>query len=259
MRVITCNTNGIRAAQRKGFFEWLATQNADVVCIQETKAHVDQLDPLVFSPTNYHCVYNDAERKGYSGTAMYSRVKPRAVTSRLGWDPVDSEGRYLQFDFDKLSVISLYVPSGSSGDAAQERKEIFMRHFYDHLATLRRKRREFIICADWNICHQEIDLKNWKPNQKNSGFLPHERAWLDSVYDTLGWVDAFRLVNPKPDQYTWWSNRGQAWAKNVGWRLDYMVVTPGLAPKTQAANIYRDQRFSDHAPLTMDFDVMLKT
>ena len=134
-----------------------------------------------------------------------------------------------------------------------------MRHFHDHLATLRRKRREFIICADWNICHQEIDLKNWKPNQKHSGFLPHERAWLDSVYDTLGWVDAFRLVNLKPDQYTWWSNRGQAWAKNVGWRLDYMVVTPGLAPKTQAANIYRDQRFSDHAPLTMDFDVMLKT
>lgn len=258
MRVITCNTNGIRAAQRKGFFEWLQTQDADVVCIQETKAQVDQLDPLVFFPANYHCVYNDAQRKGYSGTAIYSRVTPRAITSRLGWDPIDSEGRYLQFDFDKLSVISLYLPSGSSGDPAQERKELFMRHFYEHLAGLKRKRREFIICADWNICHKEIDLKNWKPNQKNSGFLPHERAWLDDVYDKLGWVDAFRLVNPEPDQYTWWSNRGRAWEKNVGWRLDYMVVTPGIANKTRSASVYRDQRFSDHAPLTMDFDVVLK-
>jgi exodeoxyribonuclease-3 len=258
MRVITCNTNGIRAAQRKGFFEWLETQDADIVCIQETKAQVDQLDPAVFFPPGYHCVYNDAQRKGYSGTAMYSRVKPRAIISKLGWEPVDSEGRYLQFDFDKLSVISLYVPSGSSGDAAQERKEIFMRHFYEHLAGLKRKRRDVIICADWNICHKEIDLKNWKPNQKNSGFLPHERAWLDDVYDKLGWVDAFRLVNPEPDQYTWWSNRGRAWEKNVGWRLDYMVVTPGIANKTHSASVYRDQRFSDHAPLTMDFDVVLK-
>jgi len=257
MRVITCNTNGIRAAQRKGFFEWLAKQNADVVCIQETKAHIEQLDAAIFCPSGFHCVYNDAQRKGYSGTAIYSRVKPSSVISQLGWEPVDSEGRYLQFDFDKLSVISLYVPSGSSGDAAQERKEIFMGHFYEHLSVLRRKRREFIICADWNICHKEIDLKNWKPNQKNSGFLPHERAWLDDVYNKLGWVDAFRRVNSEPEQYTWWSNRGQAWAKNVGWRLDYMVVTPGIASKTLAAGVYRDERFSDHAPLIMDFDTPL--
>lgn len=257
MRVITCNTNGIRAAERKGFFEWLALQDADVVCIQETKAQIAQLDASVFFPEGYYCVYNDAERKGYSGTAVYSRLEPTGVISKLGWEPVDSEGRYLQFDFDKLSVISLYVPSGSSGDEAQARKETFMHHFYDHLARLRRKRREFIICADWNICHKEIDLKNWRPNQKNSGFLPHERAWLDDVFEKLGWVDAFRLVNPEPDQYTWWSNRGQAWAKNVGWRLDYMVVTPGLAAKTVAATVYRDQRFSDHAPLIMDFDASL--
>lgn len=255
MRVVTCNTNGIRAAQRKGFFDWLANQHADVVCIQETKAQREQLDSDIFCPHGFYCVYNDAQRKGYSGTAIYSRIKPVAVTSQLGWEPVDSEGRYLQFDFDKLSVISLYVPSGSSGDEAQARKEIFMRHFYDHLASLRRKRREFIICADWNICHKAIDLKNWKANQKHSGFLPHERAWLDDVYDTLGWVDAFRLVNPEPDQYTWWSNRGQAWAKNVGWRLDYMVVTPGLAPKTISASVYKEVRFSDHAPLIMDFDI----
>ena len=130
-----------------------------------------------------------------------------------------------------------------------------MTHFFEHLRNLRRKRREFIICADWNICHKEIDLKNWRANRKNSGFLPHERAWLDRVYDELGFVDSFREVCSEPDQYTWWSNRGQAWAKNVGWRLDYMVVSAGLAGRTLSASIYRDERFSDHAPLTIDFDL----
>jgi exodeoxyribonuclease-3 len=254
-KVITCNTNGIRAAQRKGFFEWLDKQDADVVCIQETKAQIHQLDPALFEPSGYYCFYNDAERPGYSGTALFSRNKPKKTVTSLGWEPVDSEGRYLQADFDGLSVISLYVPSGSSGDAAQARKEIFMTHFYEHLRTLRRKRREFIICADWNICHKEIDLKNWRSNQKNSGFLPHERAWLDRVFEELGWVDAFREVNSEPDQYTWWSNRGQAWAKNVGWRLDYMLVTPGLAESATSTDIYREERFSDHAPLTIDFKI----
>lgn len=255
MRVITCNTNGIRAAQRKGFFDWLAQQSADVVCIQETKAQRDQLEDPVFHPEGYHCIYNDAERKGYSGTAVYSRTPPKSVVTALGWEPLDSEGRYLQVDFDGVSVVSLYVPSGSSGEAAQARKEVFMTHFFEHLRNLRRKRREFIICADWNICHKEIDLKNWRENRKNSGFLPHERAWLDRVFDELGFVDSFREVCSEPDQYTWWSNRGQAWAKNVGWRLDYMVVSPGLAGRARSASIYRDERFSDHAPLTMDFDL----
>ena len=173
----------------------------------------------------------------------------------LGWEPVDSEGRYLQADFDGLSVVSLYVPSGSSGEAAQARKEVFMTHFYEHLRTLRRKRREFIICADWNICHREIDLKNWRGNQKNSGFLPHERAWLDRVFEELGWVDVFRQVTPGPDQYTWWSNRGHAWAKNVGWRLDYMLTTPRLSGSALSSDIYREERFSDHAPLTIDFKI----
>jgi len=254
-KVITCNTNGIRAAQRKGFFEWLDKQDADVVCIQETKAQIHQLDPALFEPRGYYCFYNDAERPGYSGTALFCRNKPKKIITSLGWEPVDSEGRYLQADFDDLSVVSLYVPSGSSGDAAQARKEIFMTHFYEHLRTLRRKRREFIICADWNICHKEIDLKNWRSNQKNSGFLPHERAWLDRVFEELRWVDAFRQVNSEPDQYTWWSNRGQAWAKNVGWRLDYMLVTPGLAESATSTEIYREERFSDHAPLTIDFKI----
>ncbi len=253
-RVITVNTNGIRSAARKGFFEWLAGQGADVVCIQETKAQEHQLDESQYYPDGFHCYYNDAEKKGYSGTAIFSRVKPRQVITSLGWDPADNEGRYLQADYDGLSVISLYMPSGSSSEAALEKKYGFMDRFYEHLKGLRRKRREFIICADWNICHKEIDLKNWRSNQKNSGFLPEERAWLNRVYDELGYLDSFRLVNDEPEQYTWWSNRGQAWAKNVGWRLDYQVITPKLRDKVQAADIYKDERFSDHAPQIMDYD-----
>lgn len=255
MKVITVNTNGIRAAARKGFFDWLLNQQADVVCIQETKAQVDQLSDAVFHPQGYHCYYFDAEKKGYSGTALYCRKKPNKVIRGLGWDPADSEGRYIQADFDGVSVISIYLPSGSSSDERQQRKVKFMDDIMPHFKALRRKRREFIICADWNICHREIDLKNWKPNQKNSGFLPEERAWLDHLFDEVGYVDAFRVINQQAEQYTWWSNRGQAWAKNVGWRLDYHVITPGLVDKIQSAEIYKDERFSDHAPFIMEYDV----
>lgn len=254
-KVITCNTNGIRAAARKGFFDWLQAQDADVVCIQETKAQRDQLDDPVFHPAGYHSFFNDAVKKGYSGTAVYCKSKPNKVISSLGWDPADSEGRYLQVDFKGVSVISLYMPSGSSSEEVLQKKLRFMDIFMDHLKTLRRKRREFIICADWNICHKEIDLKNWKPNQKNSGFLPIEREWLDKLYDEVGYVDSFRLVDQRADEYTWWSNRGQAWAKNVGWRLDYQVITPGLVDKVLAASVYREQRFSDHAPQIMEYSI----
>ncbi|MCP5203133.1 MAG: exodeoxyribonuclease III [Pseudomonadales bacterium] len=254
-RIITCNTNGIRAAARKGFFDWLCSQDADVVCIQETKAQVHQLDDPIFNPQGYHCFYNDAVKPGYSGTALFSRVRPQRVITSLGWEPADTEGRYLQADYRGLSVISLYLPSGSSSEAAQERKYRFMDSFLEHLRALRRKRREFIICADWNICHKEIDLKNWRANSKNSGFLPEERAWLDVLYDEVGYIDSFRLVNEEPEQYTWWSNRGQAWAKNVGWRLDYQVITPALAKTVRAADIYKEQRFSDHAPQIMEYDL----
>jgi exodeoxyribonuclease-3 len=257
--VVTFNANGIRAAQRKGFFEWMRRESPDVVCIQETKAQEHQLVAQDFYPEGYFCVYNDAERKGYSGTAIYSRVTPRSVVTRLGWDPLDNEGRYTQFDYKGISIISLYVPSGSSSDAALEKKLAFMDRFYDHLQTLRRKRRQFIICADWNTCHKEIDLKNWRPNQKNSGFLPVERAWLDRIYDSLGYVDSFRVVDQGPDRYTWWSNRGQAWARNVGWRLDYQMITPKLVHSVREASIYTDERFSDHAPQAMQFALTLES
>jgi exodeoxyribonuclease-3 len=258
-KIITCNTNGIRAAARKGFFDWLQKEQADVVCIQETKAQEEQLSDPVFSPDGYHCYYNDAIKKGYSGTALYSKVKPQRVITSLGWDPADSEGRYLQADYKGLSVISLYMPSGSSSEEVLQKKLRFMDIFMEHLRTLRRKRREVIICADWNICHQQIDLKNWRSNQKNSGFLPEERAWLDILYDEVGYVDSFRLVNTEAEQYTWWSNRGQAWAKNVGWRLDYQVISPKLVDKVRGADIYKDERFSDHAPQIMEYALDITT
>ncbi|MDP5053776.1 MAG: exodeoxyribonuclease III [Congregibacter sp.] len=257
-RIVSFNANGIRSAHKKGFFHWMEREAPDVVCVQETKAQEHQLTDAVFHPTGYHCVYNDAERKGYSGTAIYSRVKPRAVTTRLGWEPVDGEGRYLQCDYADLSVISLYVPSGTSSEAALEKKFVFMKLFFEHLKALKRKRREFIICADWNTCHQAIDLRNWRANQKNSGFLPEERAWLDQIYAELGFVDSFRVVDREPDRYTWWSNRGQAWAKNVGWRLDYQMITPKLVPAVLGASIYTDERFSDHAPQVMEYALEIK-
>lgn len=255
MRVISVNTNGIRSAARKGFFEWLQKQQADVVCVQETKAQIHQLDDPIFHPAGYHCYYFDAEKKGYSGTALYCKKKPNKVIRGLGFEVADSQGRYIQADFDGVSVASIYFPSGSSGDEAQARKDIFLEHSLEHFKAMRRKRREFIFCADWNTCHKEIDLKNWRANRKHSGFLPHERAWLDNLYDEVGYVDAFREINQEQDQYTWWSNRGQAWANNVGWRLDYQVITPGLVDAIQSASIYKDERFSDHAPFTMDYAI----
>ncbi len=258
-RIVSFNANGIRSAERKGFFAWMEREAPDVVCVQETKAQEHQLDNSQFYPAGYTCVYNDAERKGYSGTAVYSRVAPRKVITRLGWDPADNEGRYIQLDFEGVSVMSLYVPSGSSSDEALAKKLAFMDVFYEHLRSLRRKRREFIICADWNICHQNIDLKNWRSNQKNSGFLPQERAWLDRVYDELGYVDSFRIVDKEPERYTWWSNRGQARAKNVGWRLDYQVITPKLVDRVRAASIYTEEQFSDHAPQCMEYELTLQS
>lgn len=252
MRVITLNANGIRSAAKKGFFTWMTQQHADVVCLQETKAQEHQLDGVI-RPEGYNAYFFDAEKPGYSGVAIYTRHKPDQVITGLGWNSADKEGRYLQVDFGKLSVVSLYMPSGTTGEVRQNIKYDFMRHYEEVLIKQRKKKREYIICGDWNIAHKIIDIKNWRGNQKHSGFLPEERAWMDKVFDKLGYVDAFRVVNQQPDQYTWWSNRGQAWAKNVGWRIDYQVITPNLKDKVKAVSIYKDQRFSDHAPLIVDY------
>ncbi len=258
MKIISINTNGIRAAARKGFFTWLAQQDADAICIQETKAQEPQLSDAVFAPEGYHRFLYDAQKPGYSGVALYLRSSPQQIIYGLGWDPADSEGRYIQADYANLSIISLYLPSGSSSEARQEIKFKFLDRFLDHLKDIRGMGREFVICGDWNIAHTKQDIKNWRGNQKNSGFLPEERAWLDEVFGPVGFVDAFREVNQEDEQYTWWSNRGQAWAKNVGWRIDYQVVTPGLKNKILNAEIYKDERFSDHAPLIMEYDFKIK-
>ena len=176
------------------------------------------------------------------------------MSEGIGVREFDAEGRYVRADFGKLSVISVYLPSGSSGEHRQQSKFRFMAAFYPYLDKLVREGRELILCGDWNIAHKEIDLKNWRGNRKNSGFLPEEREWLTRIFDELKYVDVFRCIDQRPDQYTWWSNRGQAWAKNVGWRIDYQIATPVIAACARKVKIYLDNRFSDHAPLTVDYD-----
>jgi exodeoxyribonuclease-3 len=254
MKIMTLNANGIRSATSKGFIEWMLKQHPDVVCLQETKAQEHQLSPEVQKPRGYYGFFHDAEKKGYSGVAIYCKKEPERVQIGLGWPDFDAEGRFLQVDFGDLSVISLYLPSGSSSPERQAVKFDFMERFLPILKKLYHDRRDYIICGDWNIAHKPIDLKNWRGNQKNSGFLPEERAWMDAVLDGVGWVDAFRAINPDPDQYTWWSNRGRAREKNVGWRIDYQIVSPRLKEAVKTAAIYKEQRFSDHAPLTLTYD-----
>ncbi len=273
-RIISLNLNGIRSAARKGAFEWVAAQHADVVCVQELKAQQPDMTAELLANVTHTGWFHYAEKKGYSGAGLYCRVPPASTHVGFRSQEFDAEGRYLRADFDRpskvhadgvsrLSVISLYMPSGSSSPARQEAKFRFLDEFLPHLASLmhesRTTGREFVICGDWNIAHREIDLKNWRGNRKNSGFLPEERAWLSRVFDELGWVDVYRRLHPETtgESYTWWSNRGQAWAKNVGWRIDYQVATPGIAAKARAASIYKAQRFSDHAPLTIDYDKAL--
>jgi len=254
LRIVSLNANGIRSAARKGLFRWLAAQKADVVCLQEIKAHEADLEPAVLAPRGYTGAFLPARKKGYSGVALYSRRAPDAVVRGFGNREFDAEGRYLEARFGELSVISVYFPSGASSEERQAAKFRFLKAFLPHLKRLAASGREAVLCGDWNIAHQPIDLRNWRSNQKNSGFLPEERAWLTRVFDEVGLVDVFRQVNPKPDQYTWWSNRGQAWAKNVGWRIDYHVATPGIAATAHRESIYKRRRFSDHAPLVIDYD-----
>jgi exodeoxyribonuclease III len=255
MRIISFNANGIRSAERKGFFTWMQLQNADVICLQETKAQLHQLDSNIFCPQGYQCFYHDAEKKGYSGVALYCKAQPDNVISGIGRADFDAEGRFIEAQFDNLSVVSLYLPSGSSGEDRQAFKFSFLEYFAVLLQARRQDKRNYIICGDWNIAHKAIDLKNWRGNQKNSGFLPEERVWMDALFIEDQWVDAFRVINQDAEQYTWWSNRGQAWAKNVGWRIDYQVVSAALKGKIMATSIYKDERFSDHAPLIVDYDL----
>ncbi len=253
MRIISINLNGIRSAFTKGLLPWLQQQSADIICLQELKAQAGDMTPEMSAPPGYHGYFHYADKKGYSGVGIYSKRKPDAVIVGLGIAEFDSEGRYIEAQFGNLSVVSLYLPSGSSGEERQAVKFKFMAAFMPHLRQLHASGREVLICGDWNIAHTEKDLKNWRGNKKNSGFLPEERAWLTELFDEVGFVDVFRKLHPELEAYTWWSNRGQAWAKDVGWRIDYQIATPGIASKASTTSIYKEQRFSDHAPLLVDY------
>ncbi|PPU00996.1 exodeoxyribonuclease III [Xanthomonas arboricola] len=264
MRIISFNANGLRSAVTKGFFEWFADQDADVLCVQETKAQEHQLAGPKFLPTGYKAWFRDAStKKGYSGVAIYSRHEPDEVRTALGWPEFDEEGRYVEARFGNLSVVSFYIPSGSSGELRQGYKFQVMEWLRPILEQWLASGRQYVLCGDWNIVRSALDIKNWKSNQKNSGCLPPERDWLNGLCaDALedanaasgrGWVDTYRVLHPQGQDYTWWSNRGAARTNNVGWRIDYQLVTPGLRDKVKACSIYREQRFSDHAPYSVDY------
>ena len=255
LRIVSANLNGIRSAHTKGFFSWLNQAEADVVCVQELKAQAADLSDALRNPAAYSGYFHYAEKKGYSGVGIYSRTLPDRIVEGIGHPDFDAEGRFLRADFGNLSVISLYVPSGSSSPERQIAKYAFLDAFFPVLTALINEGRDIVICGDWNIAHHEIDLKNWKGNLKNSGFLPEERAWLSRIFEELGWVDVYRRLYPEAGDtaYTWWSNRGQAYAKNVGWRIDYQIATPGIASRACVGSVFKGTKFSDHAPLIIDY------
>lgn len=257
LKIISLNLNGIRSAANKGMFNWLQIEQPDIICLQELKAQADNLTDEMRAPEGYFGNFEYAQKKGYSGVGIYSKQKPDNVIHGLGIEDIDLEGRYIEAQFGNLSVISLYLPSGSSGEERQAYKYSVMHRFMPHLKTLIHSGREVVICGDWNIAHQEADLKNFKGNRKNSGFLPEERAWLTELFDEIGWVDVYRKLKPTTTDecYTWWSNRGQAYAKNVGWRIDYQIATPNFANKATSTSIYKAEKFSDHAPLIIEYQV----
>ena len=259
-RLITLNLNGIRSAADKGFVQWAEQAGADCIGVQEVKAQADTVEGRFDTLGDLCGHFHYAQKKGYSGVGLYARKAPSDVKIGFGSKEFDDEGRWIETRFDtakkKFSVISCYFPSGSSGPERQEAKFRFLAKMYPHLVKLKAER-EFVLMGDVNIAHHEIDLKNWKGNQKNSGFLPEERAWLTKLFDKAGLVDVFRTLNQKPEQYTWWSQRGQAKAKNVGWRLDYHIATSAIAATVKREEIFLAQRFSDHAPVVMDYDFKL--
>lgn len=262
LRVISANLNGIRSAADKGFFDWLPQQQAHAVGVQEIKAQHEHVEGIYCSLKGLKGHFHYAQKKGYSGVGLYTREEPSDIIAGIGVPEFDCEGRWVEKRFDKpgrkFSLVSCYFPSGSSGEDRQQAKYRFLEAVYPHLLKLKGQR-QFILVGDVNIAHTEADLKNWKGNQKNSGFLPDERAWLTRLFDSASLVDVYRRLEPGATDaaYTWWSNRGQARAKNVGWRIDYQIATADVAETARAASIYKAAWFSDHAPLTIDYDMAL--
>ncbi len=254
LRITSANLNGIRSAYRKGFFDWLQQHEPDILCVQELKAQAADLTPDMHAPEGYFGAFHCAEKKGYSGVGIYSRCQPDAIVEGINHAGFDAEGRCIRADFADLSVVSVYIPSGSSSEQRQDSKYEFLDYFYPYLQNLLQTRRKVVVCGDWNTVHRELDIKNWKGNQKNSGCLPEERAWLDKIYAN-GWVDVYRNLYPTAsgEGYTWWSNRGRAYANNVGWRIDLQVANANMAQCAKSSSVYKEQKFSDHAPLTVDY------
>jgi exodeoxyribonuclease-3 len=257
LRITTFNAKGIRAAARKGFFAWLRRTSPDVLCIQETKAQEHQLPPEALDLSDYSYAFVDAVKKGYSGVAIYAKRPPQEIVRGFGMPDMDAEGRCVRFDWDALSIASIYVPSGTSGEERQRVKESFLERYLAQLAAMRSDGRSYVLCGDFNIAHRDIDTFDPVANARVTGFLPQERAWMDTVVEHVGWVDAFREVDRETKRYTWWSNWPGAFERNLGWRIDYQLVTPDLAAFVRSAAIYRDERFSDHAPLTIAYDLTL--
>ena len=261
-KLTSLNLNGIRSATTKGVETWLAQHAPDCICVQEVKAQAPDVAGKFEALAGLKGHFQFAEKKGYSGVGVYTRHEPSDVVVGFDGGEFDAEGRYVEARFDtpsrKLSIISVYFPSGSSGPERQEAKFRFLDKMYPHLMSLKAER-DFIVCSDVNIAHQEADLKNWKGNLKNSGFLPEERAWMTKLTTEGGIVDVYRRLQPDTTDacYTWWSNRGQAYAKNVGWRLDYHLATPALAEKARTEAIYKGEKFSDHAPITIEYDLAI--
>jgi exodeoxyribonuclease-3 len=255
MKVLTLNVCGIRASQKKGLFEWLKKIKPDLICFQEVRALEEQISSDDFNISGYKRYMSVAEKKGYSGVCIYTKEIPKNINESFGSKLFTSEGRFIELELNKLNIISIYFPSGSSGEVRQELKYQFMSKFESYLKKIKKINKPILICGDWNIAHKEIDIKNWKGNKKNSGFLPEERAWIDKIINHYGYIDTFRFINDKPDNYTWWSNRGRAWDNNVGWRIDYQMLSSPKDIKILSADIYKKERFSDHSPLIIDYDI----
>lgn len=257
MKVISLNANGLRSAVNKGLADWLITQNADVVCLQEIRIQDHQIPDAIAQLSGYHQYYFPAEKKGYSGVAILSKYPALSLQQGLGWPCADLEGRYLAIDIGPVTIASCYLPSGSSSPERQAHKFEFMAKLSPVLAKILSGGQPHILCGDWNIAHTKIDIKNWQSNQKNSGFLPEERQWLSDTLQRHALLDAYRYLYPEQIEYSWWSNRANAYANNVGWRIDYQLVSQSLASSLLSLSMPRQPKFSDHAPLIGEYAISL--
>jgi exodeoxyribonuclease-3 len=259
MRIISYNVNGIRAAMNKGFVDWLMTDPADIICVQETKAHRDNVDFKRLNDLGFHDYWFSAQKKGYSGVAVFTKIKPDHVITGNGHTESDDEGRIIQLDFGDVRLINAYFPSGTSGDHRQSFKYEWLDKFYDYLQALRKTHPKLILCGDYNIAHKEIDIHDPKGNKNTTGFLPEERAWMDKFYAN-GWIDVFREFHPEPHRYSWWSQRfPSVRLNNKGWRIDYISVTEPLRKALKDAEIYPDVKHSDHCPVYAEIDIKVKS